>query len=93
MELEEAVKKLKKIIAAKWSSDYEIALFDFGKYSETVLQALENKNKKIEDKIEELDNEFNNYQVDVNCSQADYYELSDKYAFAKEKLKELLEDK
>ncbi len=49
--------------------------------------------KKIEDKIEELNEEFKNYKIDVNCSQDNYYELSDKYAFAEEKLQELLEDK
>ena len=48
--------------------------------------------KKIEDKIEELKEEFKNYKVDVNCSQDNYYELSDKYAFAEEKLRELLEE-
>ena len=49
--------------------------------------------KKIEDKIEELNEEFNNYEVGVNCSQNNYYELSDKYSFAEEKLQELLEEK
>ena len=48
--------------------------------------------KKIEDKIEELNEELKNYKVDVNCSHDKYYELSDNYAFAEEKLKQLLED-
>lgn len=58
-------------------------------------EALQNSmpTKKIEAKIEELNEEFKNYEVDVNCSQDNYYELSDKYAFAEEKLRELLEDK
>ena len=47
--------------------------------------------KKIKDKLEELNEEFNNDNVDVNCSQDNYYELSDKYAFAEEKIQELLE--
>lgn len=46
----------------------------------------------LEDKLNELKEEFNNYQVDVNCTQDDYYVYSDKYGFVEEKLKELLEE-
>ena len=62
---------------------------------ERLKKALENSipKNKLEDKIEELNEEFNKYEVDINCSQDDYYELSDRYAFVKEKLKELLEEK
>ena len=70
------------------------ALNNFIFVIEEMTQALENSisKKKVEDIIEELDSEFNNYQVGVNCSQDDYYILSDKYAFTKEKLQELLEE-
>lgn len=62
---------------------------------ETILDELENRipREKIENKIEELENEFNNYQIDVNCTQDEYYTYSDKYAFAEEKLNELKEKK
>ena len=70
------------------------ALNNFIFVIEEMTQALENSisKKKVEDIIEELDSEFNNYQVGVNCSQDDYYILSDKYAFTKEKLQELLKE-
>lgn len=63
------------------------------KYYEKLVDIVNKQKKKLEDKIEELKEEFKNYIVDVNCSQDNYYELSDKYAFAEEKIQELLEDK
>ena len=79
-ELEEAIEKLKKIITAKSSSGYEIALFDFGEDgSKTVLQALENSIPKK--KIEDI---YNNNEPMTITERVEFYQR---------KLRELLEDK
>ena len=52
-EEKEAIKLLKKVSSAKYSSDYEIALYEFGEYSKTILNLIEKQDNRIKE-LEEV---------------------------------------
>lgn len=93
MDIKKAIKEMKSLSPSE--NAIETVLQKIEKQQEQINELKTNSisKKKIEDKIEELDDEFNNYQVDVNCTQDGYYIYSNEYAFVKETLQKLLEDK